>query len=155
MTKIHYGERITKGARLRFGCSAIIFDPTRTKVLLTRRSDNGLWCLPGGAMEAGESVEETCVREVFEETGLNVKVNHPVGIYSNRDMIVEYPDGNRFQIVVLHFEVDVIGGAMSLSDETTDIRYFALSEIEPMELHGQHKQRILDSLAFNGIMLVR
>ncbi len=70
MTQVLYGERLGKNGELRIGCSATIFDKARQKVLLTRRLDNGLWCLPGGHMEAGKSVEECCVREVFEETGL-------------------------------------------------------------------------------------
>ena len=64
MTKIVYGERIGKQARLAIGCSAIIWDATKQRLLLTRRADNGQWCLPSGRMEPGESIAETCAREV-------------------------------------------------------------------------------------------
>jgi len=64
--KLVHGERVGRQARLRPGASAIIFDSSRQKVLLTRRSDNGRWCLPGGGMDPGESAEETCVREARE-----------------------------------------------------------------------------------------
>jgi len=57
-TRVMFGERIAKEGTLRLGCSAIIFDEGREKVLLTRRTDNGQWCLPGGRVEAGESVSE-------------------------------------------------------------------------------------------------
>src|SRR5690349_21801151 len=60
MAKIIQGERIGKLGKLVIGCSALIFDEKREKILLTRRSDNGRWCLPGGHMEAGESVAEAC-----------------------------------------------------------------------------------------------
>jgi len=56
MTQVLYGERLGKNGELRIGCSATVFDERRQKVLLTRRRDNGLWCLPGGYMESGESV---------------------------------------------------------------------------------------------------
>ena len=59
MSKSLYGDRIGKMAKLRVGASAIIFDETREKILITRRTDNGLWCLPGGGMDPGESVMET------------------------------------------------------------------------------------------------
>jgi 8-oxo-dGTP pyrophosphatase MutT (NUDIX family) len=58
MTKVLSGERIGQHGTLRIGASAAIFDPTHTKVLLTCRTDNGQWCLPGGGMEPGESLIE-------------------------------------------------------------------------------------------------
>ena len=69
MSKLIQGERLGRYATLRPSAAAIIFDEVRQKVLLTRRADNGRWCLPGGSMDPGESAEETCVRELLEETG--------------------------------------------------------------------------------------
>ena len=51
------------------GAAAIIFDETKERVLLTRRSDIGRWCLPGGGMDPGESAQETFIRETLEKTG--------------------------------------------------------------------------------------
>ncbi|MBI1792801.1 MAG: NUDIX domain-containing protein [Chloroflexi bacterium] len=146
MTQVFYGDRIGKGAELRIGSCAVIFDETRTKVLLTKRMDNGLWCLPGGKMESGESVEECCAREVFEETGLEVRTRRLIGVYSNHDLLVVYPDGKKVQIVVLSFEAKITGGKLGLSDETTEAGFYALTEIEQMPMHGRHKERILDAL---------
>ena len=64
-----YGDRIGKLGEIVPACDAVIFDSTGDKVLLTRRTDNGRWCLPGGAMDPGESASECCAREVLEETG--------------------------------------------------------------------------------------
>ena len=146
MTKVLYGERLGKNGELRIGCSATIFDNSHQKVLLTRRQDNGLWCLPGGHMEAGESVEECCVREVFEETGLQVRVKRLTGVYSNPDQLVIYPDGSQAHFVVLNFEVEVVGGDLGLSNETSEAGYFSLAEIESMPMHDRHADRIADSL---------
>jgi len=74
-TKVVYGDRIGKEGKLRLGCSAVLFGNERQSVLLTRRSDNGQWCLPGGMIDPGESVSEGCEREVFEETGLFLHVS--------------------------------------------------------------------------------
>jgi ADP-ribose pyrophosphatase YjhB (NUDIX family) len=145
MTKVLYGPRLGREGKLRFGCSAVIFDEKRTKVLLTRRADNGLWCVPGGAMESGESAAEACEREVFEETGLKVRVKHLVGVYSNPDQLVIYPDGNKVHIVVMGFEAEVIGGELSLSNETTEVGFFSLTEMENMHMHGKHKERVEDA----------
>ncbi len=155
MTRLYYGDRISKYGTLRIGCSAILFDADRRKVLLTRRKDNGEWCLPGGAMEAGESVEEACAREFYEETGLVVRPVRLVGIYSNRDVLIEYPDGNRVQMVVLHFEVERQGGEMQLSPETTEIGFFDLEQVHHMKLLGHHYQRILDSLELRPSPILR
>ena len=92
--KVIYGERIGKLAKLVPSCSAVIFDPTREKVLLTRRSDNGRWCVPAGAMDPGESAEECCAREILEETGLVIRVVRLIGVYSSPHHIIEYADGN-------------------------------------------------------------
>jgi ADP-ribose pyrophosphatase YjhB (NUDIX family) len=146
MTQVLYGERFGKNGKLRIGCSATIFDEARQKVLLTRRLDNGLWCLPGGHMEAGESVEECCAREVFEETGLQVRVKRLTGVYSNPDQLVVYPDGNQAHFVVMNFEVEIIRGKLSISDETSEAGYFSLTEIASMPMHDRHADRIEDAL---------
>src|SRR5918998_3963535 len=108
MATVLTGDRVGKLGRLGVGCSATIFDASREKVLLARRTDNGRWCVPGGYMEPGESLTEACIREVEEETGLHVRVVRLVAVYTNPHLLLEYPDGNRWQLVVLHFEVEVI-----------------------------------------------
>ena len=145
MTKVLYGERISRQGTLRVGCSAAIFDEAG-RIFLTRRADNGQWCLPGGGMESGESAAEACVREVWEETGLRVRVKRLVGVYSHPDQLVVYPDGNKAHIVALHFEAEITGGEPGLSNETTDFGYFTLEEVQGMEFLGRHRERIFDTL---------
>ena len=145
MTQVLYGERISRQGEIRLGCSAAIFDE-QGRIFLTRRADNGQWCLPGGRMESGESVAEACEREVWEETGLHVRVTRLVGVYSHPDQLVVYPDGNKAHIVALHFEAEIVGGTPALSDETTDFGYFTIDEIQSMDFLGRHKERIIDTL---------
>lgn len=147
MALLRYGDRISRHATVQFGCSAMILDPGGTKVLLTRRADNGRWCLPGGRMDPGESAAETCVREVFEETGLTVEVTRLIGIYSNPHMLIEYPDGNLRQIVAAHFLTRVTGGELRLSDETTEYGFFSLGAIAAMDVMEHHVERINDGFA--------
>ncbi len=146
MAKLIYGDRIGKRGALRVGASAIIFDESREKVLLTKRTDNGRWCIPGGGMDPGESVEEACVREVYEETGLHVETTRLVGVYTNPGMVVEYADGNVIQPVAISFEAVVTGGEMGLSDETTDVGYFSVEEMEKLDLMENHVERIQDAM---------
>lgn len=146
MTQIFYGDRLARGGKIRLGSSAIIFDDTRTKVLLTRRTDNGLWCLPGGAMDSGESAAEGCEREVFEETGLSVRVKRLVGVYSDPNQLIVYPDGNKVHIVALSFEAEIINGTLGLSNETTDAGFFSVQGIGAMPMLGNHAGRVQDAL---------
>jgi ADP-ribose pyrophosphatase YjhB (NUDIX family) len=145
-TQILYGPRFGRQGQLRLGCSAVLFDEKREKVLLTRRADNNLWCLPGGGVESGESVAEACEREFWEETGLKVRVKRLIGVYSNPDQLVIYPDGNKAFFVVLNFEVEALEGSLSLSSETTDFGYFSLNEMADMPMHGKHMDRVADAL---------
>jgi ADP-ribose pyrophosphatase YjhB (NUDIX family) len=61
------------------------------EILLQRRSDNDLWALPGGTMDLGERIAETVVREVREETGLEVEVTGIVGVYSDPGHVIATP----------------------------------------------------------------
>ena len=146
MTQILYGDRLGKEGKIRLGCSAAIFDE-RGRILLTKRADNGQWCMPGGGMDSGESAAQACEREVWEETGLTVRVKRLVGVYSHPDQLAVYADGNKAHIVALHFEVEVVCGEPGLSNETTDFGYFTMDEIETLEMFGRHTVRIMDTLA--------
>lgn len=146
MAQYVYGERIGKTAALRCGVSALIWDETRTKILLTQRTDNGRWCLPGGMVDAGETVEEACLREVLEETGLETQLVRLIGIYSTPHRITVYQDGNRVQYISLSFEVVITGGELQLSDETTAYGYFTLEDIHGLDLIEPHHERIQDAL---------
>ena len=154
MTKVLYGERLGRQGKIRLGCSAAIFDK-QERIFLTRRTDNGQWCLPGGRMESGESVAEACEREVREETGLQVRVRRLVGVYSHPDQLVIYPDGHKAHIVALHFEAEIISGQPGLSNETTEFGYFTLDEVEGMEMLGRHRERILDTLEKHSQALIK
>ena len=120
MAQVGYGERFGKQGELRVGWSATIFDEKREKVLLTKRADNGRWCLPGGHMESGESAAEACEREVLEETGLKVRVKRLIGVYSDPDKLVIYRDGKKAFFVIMSFEAEIIAGQMGVNDDNTD-----------------------------------
>jgi len=149
MTQILYGDRLGRQGEIRLGCSAAIIN-NEGRILLTRRLDNGQWCLPSGGMDAGESPIEACIREVFEETGLHVRVTRLVGVYSDPNQLVIYADGTKVQIVALHFETEITGGTLGLSNETSDFGYFSLKDMDGMEMLGHHKQRVEDTLKRNA-----
>lgn len=155
MAKLIFGDRIGQTAALKIGCAAVIFDETRQRVLLTQRMDNGRWCLPGGGAEPGESAAETCAREVWEETGLQVAIKKLIGIYTNPHMITEYADGNRFQFMSFCFEAEVTSGELGLSDETTAYGYFSAEEMEKLDLMESHRGRVADAFVGQEAAFIR
>ena len=150
-----YSDRIGKQGRLVPACDAVIFDATREKVLLTRRSDNGQWCLPGGSMDPGESASECCAREVLEETGLVISVGRLIGVYSTPHRITEYADGNRKQALDLVFEAVRVGGELTVSDETTEVGYFSLEQMRSMEIMELYHERVNDAFASQEAAFLR
>lgn len=155
MLSILQGERIARSAGVFVGCSATLFDPERRKILLTRRADNGRWCLPGGHFEPGEDVTEACAREMREETGLEVRVGPLIGVYSSPDFVLDYGERGRYQVVALNFAVEPFGGALGLSDETTEVGYFSASEIAELDLVEHHRQRVADAFTFRDTTYIR
>ena len=135
--------------------SALVFD-ARGHLLLQKRADNGFWGLPGGRIDIGESIAETCVREVWEETGFEVAVERLVGVYSDptQFQVGSYPDGNTVQYVNLCFVCHMTGGQMAVSDESTDIGFFALDAL-PTPLLESHKVRIQDAQANQAAAFIR
>ena len=110
---------------IRIGAAAIIFNG-QEEILLQKRSDNGFWGLPGGAVDVGETVERAVVREVEEETGLVVTVSRLIGIYSDPQLysITSYPGGDVIHHVTALFECRPDSGELCISSESTDIGYF-------------------------------
>lgn len=105
-------------------------------ILLQRRSDKNKWGFPGGAMEIGESAKEATLREIKEETGLDVEIENLIGIYT--DYYDEYPNGDYAQTISIFFELKVIGGCIDDTDsETLELKYFNINDF-PKLVNKQH-----------------
>lgn len=111
----------------------------QNRVLLTCREDFEVWCLPGGSVDAGESLAEAAVRETREETGLDVRLSHLVGVYSR-------PSLGGYHSLVLFAAAPVGGSLRPDPREVTDARWFGAAEI-PDDLLWGERERIEDALS--------
>jgi 8-oxo-dGTP pyrophosphatase MutT (NUDIX family) len=136
-TRHEFGDRIGATALLRIGAAAAVMDGDR--LLLTKRTDNDEWCMPGGAVEPGERPAEAAERETLEETGLSVRVTGLVGVYSNPDVVVVYPDGNRVQIVGVVFRAEAVSGEAGTSAEVSESGWFTAEEAAQLTVIAGHR----------------
>jgi 8-oxo-dGTP diphosphatase len=105
------------------------------RLLVTRRSDNGLWHFPGGYLDFGENAAQGLVRELCEETGLDVSPQRLLGIFSPPEMWV-YPNGDQIQSVVALFACRLTGGLQRIDGtETTGLAWLTPEEVLAMDTH--------------------
>jgi ADP-ribose pyrophosphatase YjhB (NUDIX family) len=126
------------------GSAVVVNDEGR--ILLQRRRDSGNWALPGGAMDIGETFAQSVVREVKEETGFDVRIERIVGIYSDPGHVFAYDDGEVRQEFNICLAATIVGGELAVSSESTDVRFFALDEVDGLEMHESIRKRIEDYL---------
>lgn len=145
-------DNYIKKVRKRFGydelilnyAGCIIFDK-QGRLLLQKRSDCEQWGFLGGMVEYGESVKEAAVREVKEESGLDVEVASLYGVYSK--YFAEYTNGDKVQPIVHLFKAEIIGGELiERNDETLELKFFELNDIPPLFCR-QHQDALDDIIA--------
>ncbi|WP_338676393.1 NUDIX domain-containing protein [Streptomyces sp. SCSIO 30461] len=105
------------------------------RLLAIRRADNGRWELPGGVLELNESPQEGVAREVWEETGIRVKVDELTGIYKNMTR----------GVVALVFRCKPSGGMERTSDESTAVEWITPGEASELMAEA-YAVRLLDAL---------
>jgi len=93
-------------------------------------------------MEIGESIGETVVREVKEETGLDVAIEYLVGIYSNPKHILAFSDGEVRQEFSICFACRIVGGRLRVSEESFEVSFFTPDEAERLPMHESNCMRI-------------
>jgi 8-oxo-dGTP diphosphatase len=125
--------------------STAIIPYDENKILLIKRNTKpfkGYWALPGGRMDLGETIEQTIVREVKEETGLDVAIMRKIGEYVEKGL----KDEVEYEYYPTCFLVKLVAGELKKQDsEILEIKLFSLNEL-PAPLAFEHDQMVRDYL---------
>ncbi|MBO0844378.1 MAG: NUDIX domain-containing protein [Nocardioides sp.] len=126
--------------------SAIVVDDNG-RIVLHRRQDNNMWALPGGKMEYGETLAGCAVREVKEETGLDVEVTGIVGIYSDPKHVFAYDDGEVRQEFSICLLTRIVGGELAVSDESFEVAFHDPDQVASLPMVDSIRLRVTDYLS--------
>jgi 8-oxo-dGTP pyrophosphatase MutT (NUDIX family) len=120
------------------------------RVLLARHAEGGLWLLPGGAIEPAEVPADAAVREMFEETGLLVRLTDIVGVFAGPEFVVHYRNGHRTSYVMVVFEAEC-AAASGQPDGTELLEVRFVTEAEAAALPAASWVReVLDAVFHRG-----
>lgn len=134
-------SRAPKANSLVPGGSALVTDEAG-RILMQRRADSGNWALPGGVMDIGETIEQCVVREVKEETGLDIELTGLLGIYTDPQHVIAYADGEVRQEFNITFLGRILGGDITASRESTDVRFLSPDELDGLPVHDTVRLRL-------------
>lgn len=115
------------------GATTLVFND-KNELLLNLRSDTNTWGIIGGAMELYESIEETAIRELKEETGLTANKLELITVLSGKKYYFEYPNGDKMCNVIVLFKVTDYSGTLAVSDdESKALQFFSLDNLPTLE----------------------
>ena len=112
-------------------------------VLLTERSDNGNWSMPGGAQDPGESLTATAIRETAEETGVTVRPTGVVGIFTDPKHVVHYTSNDEVrQEFTVVYRANYVSGEPTTSSETTRVGWIPAEKVADLIMDRSQRMRI-------------
>lgn len=121
------------------------------RILMIKRSDNDNWAVPGGALDLGESLPETAVREVREETGIECEVTGLVGIFTDPKHLIHFTSNDEvrqeFSVV---FTARPLSGEPTPSSETTEVRWIERDSVSSLPMDRSMRLRIEQYLKGDG-----
>ncbi len=130
-------------------CGAVVFTVRQgQRLYLIERTPSGKSVIPKGHVEGGETEVQTALREIREETGLEVRLTAFLGIFHNYDMV--WSNGDRAHTVGAYFAAEILRGTPRTDEESLELRFFAPEEVPP--LFAEDHAAALDAY-FRGVRL--
>lgn len=119
-------------------------------ILLLRRKDNDKWTMPGGTLDFGESLTECAIREVREETGLQIHITGLIGTYTDPHILIEYSDGEVRQEFTLVYMAEADAGNLKIDDESKEAAWVPLLSAINLPLAESQRRRLKDVIEYQA-----
>lgn len=145
-TDYYYNENAPQPNSIRPAAAVAIIE--NGNILMLRRSDNNKWTMPGGTLEFGESLTDCAVREVKEESGLDVQITDVIGTYTDPNIRVAYSDGEVRQEFTIVYSGQFVSGTVALDDESTGYHWVPLASVDSLELADSQRRRLKDVVRY-------
>lgn len=130
------------------GSTVLVFN-NKNEILLNLRTDTKNWGIPGGGKELYETLEECAIRELKEETNLDVNDLQLIAVLSGKDYYFKYPNDDEVDCVIALYKVDNYSGELKINDgESKTLRFFSLDNLPELESRAQ---MIIDKLKNNQL----
>jgi 8-oxo-dGTP pyrophosphatase MutT (NUDIX family) len=147
----YYDDPDAPAANSRVPSVNVVVADGEGRILMIRRTDNGNWALPGGAIELGESAVAAAVRETAEETGVTCAVTGLVGIYTDPKHLIHYTSNDEVrQEFCIVFTGRPVAGVPRPSPESSEVRWVGPEAMEALTMHPSMKMRIFHHLEGDG-----
>ncbi len=148
---IQYLREMVGGNLVMLNATAVVIVNESNQVLLQKRSDNLLWGLPGGILEMDESITEGAIREVKEETNLDIVIEKFIGVFINPMMVWRKTD--KAKVFAYGFLGRVVSGDLRINDdESLEFRYFDKDKLP--EIHSVDNYDIIKAYYANRFNLL-
>ncbi len=131
----------------RVAVGAVVFKDRQ--VLLVRRGQapaQGLWAIPGGSMELGETLQEAAEREIFEETGVTIRAGEPILTFD----VIERDDKGRirYHYVIVDMIADYVAGSLKAGDDAAEARWVSAAELKALDASDRTRRLLKEQFNF-------
>ena len=134
----HYIRKLVGTSPIILTAAGVVVTNKKNQLLLFKRVESGIWDIPGGHMDIGESLEETAIRETFEETGIIVHSLDLIQIVSGKDAVIRDAHGVETYYVTAIYKCTNFGGELRGSVEGQDVGFFDIQQLpQPISISVQ------------------
>ena len=141
-------EKVGHRPLIGVGATTLVFN-NKNELLLNLRSDTNTWGIPGGSKELNETLEDCAIRELKEETNINVSDLELITVLSGKEYYFKYPNEDELDCVIALYKVLNYEGKLNINDgESKQLKFFSLDNLPELESRAK---AIIDKIK-NGII---